>query len=281
MKNNSVKGRLMKIILTIIIIIILIFIYFNIPYSPVLNDYKRLVNNISNDVAKVNGSITLDDLENIPVQLQKYILNNGYLNTNKVSHIKFYCKGVDFLLDKDKPKIKIDFTVNLFADNIKRFALIDSKMYGVPFQGLDVYENQKGFMKGVIAKNITLFNEIGNHMDRGELTTYIAEGMLFPSIFLSDKFLFEEIDEYSINVTVKDGNLIEIGTVFFNEKYEIIKLTIDKRYNTSTESFEKWSCLYGSYKQFNGVKRPTNLKAIWNFKSSDSVYFDTDNIFYN
>ncbi|WP_304340400.1 DUF6544 family protein [Metaclostridioides mangenotii] len=268
----------MKIFITLIIIIGIVIIYLNLPYSPVIKEYSRLVDNSINSASKINNVITQNDLKKLPIQLQKYIVNNGYIDSNKYNHINFYCKDVDFVLDESKPKIKIDFTVNLFADNLKRFALIDSKIYGLPFQGLDIYENQKGFMKGVIAKNITLFNDNADYMNRGELTTYLAEGILFPSIFLNDKFSFEEIDDLSVKVTVKDGNLIEGGIAYFNNKYEITKFVVDKRYNSSTKSYEKWTCEYGLYRLNNGVKIPTSLKAVWNLKSGDLIYFDTNNI---
>ena len=45
-------------------------------------------------------------------------------------------------------------------------ALIDSSMFGIPFEGYDYYQNETGGMKGVIAKAITLFDQTGADMDK-------------------------------------------------------------------------------------------------------------------
>lgn len=44
-------------------------------------------------------------------------------------------------------------------------ALIDSSMFGIPFEGYDYYWNGTGGMKGVIARAITLFDQTGADMD--------------------------------------------------------------------------------------------------------------------
>lgn len=38
-------------------------------------------------------------------------------------------------------------------------ALIDSRMFGIPFEGYDYYQNGIGGMKGMLAKAIPLFNQ--------------------------------------------------------------------------------------------------------------------------
>lgn len=43
-----------------------------------------------------------------------------------------------------------------FINEPCRMALIDSSMFGIPFEGYDYYQNGTGGMKGVIAKAITL-----------------------------------------------------------------------------------------------------------------------------
>ncbi len=50
-------------------------------------------------------------------------------------------------------------------------ALIDSSIFGIPFEGYDSYQNGTGGMKGVIAKAITLFDQTGTDMDKACLAT--------------------------------------------------------------------------------------------------------------
>lgn len=36
----------------------------------------------------------------------------------------------------------------------------------------------------------------------------------------------------------------------------------------------KWSAVCEDYKDINGIKYPTTLKAVWHYKTGDLVYFD-------
>ena len=51
----------------------------------------------------------------------------------------------------NKPNIKIDYTAYDFVKEPTRIALIDSKIYGITFQGIDTCKDGKGSMKGIIA----------------------------------------------------------------------------------------------------------------------------------
>ncbi|MDY3917602.1 MAG: DUF6544 family protein [Candidatus Limivivens sp.] len=48
--------------------------------------------------------------------------------------------------------LKIDYTQYNFIHEPCRMALIDSSMFGIPFEDYDYYQNGTGGMKGVIAK---------------------------------------------------------------------------------------------------------------------------------
>ena len=60
----------------------------------------------------------------------------------------------------DKP-IKIDYTQYDFVNQPNRIAYIGSSMYDIPFEGVDVFLDGTGAMKGVIAKLFVLFNQMG------------------------------------------------------------------------------------------------------------------------
>ena len=76
-----------------------------------------------------------------------------------MSYLKMEYRDVDFMQDRTGPALKIDYTQYNFVSEPSRMALIDSSMFGVPFEGYDYYQNGIRGMKGVIAKGITLFNQ--------------------------------------------------------------------------------------------------------------------------
>ncbi|MCI8337785.1 MAG: hypothetical protein HFH62_03740 [Lachnospiraceae bacterium] len=54
-------------------------------------------------------------------------------------------------------------------------ALIDSSIFGIPFEGYDSYQNRTGGIKGVIAKAITMFDLTGTDMDKTCLATFTKD----------------------------------------------------------------------------------------------------------
>lgn len=52
--------------------------------------------------------------------------------------------------------------------------------------------------------------------------------------------------------------------------------TNDREYadtNGNTQQV-RWSAVCADYKDVNGIKCPTTLKAVWHFETGDLVYFD-------
>lgn len=159
-----------------------------------------------------------------------------------------------------------------------RMALIDSSMFGIPFEGYDYYQNGTGGMKCVIAKAITLFDQKGADMDKACLATFLAESLFAPSILLQDYITFEEISDFEVRATITYGGQTASGIFNFNEQYEMISFTTNDRAATGTDGnteYILWSAICSDYQlSENGIKHPTKFQAVWNYPDEDFVYFD-------
>ena len=157
-------------------------------------------------------------------------------------------------------------------------ALIDSSMFGIPFEGYDYYQNGTGGMKGVFAKAITLFDQTGADMDKACLATFLAESLFAPTILLQDYITFEEISDYEVKATITYGGQTASGIFTFNEQYEMISFTTNDRAVAGTDGsmeYIPWSALCGDYKvSTNSIKYPSKFQAVWNYPDGDFVYFD-------
>lgn len=269
----------MSILIIIATIILVIAIWFNIPYSPVKSEFAKEVKEcVEKSDSNPKGVITKEDFEKFPSAIQKYVENCGYIGTPYKSYLRMFYKNVDFMQGKTGPKLKIDYTQIDFAAKPYRLALIDSSMFGIPFQGYDYYKNGVGGMKGVIAKCFILFNQTGAEMDKACLATYLAEIMFLPSALLNEYISFEEIDDYKVRATITYGGQICSGVFAFNQNYEYISFTTNDRVVTNSNGTMEnilWSALCGDYEvSANGIKYPSTFKAVWNYPEGDFVYFD-------
>lgn len=182
------------------------------------------------------------------------------------------------MFSNDKPMLKIDYTQYNFVKELNRIAYIDSSMYGIPFEGLDTYDNGLGSMKGVIAKQFTLFHQTGKAMDQSGLVTFLAECLLIPNAALQDYVDWEAIDDCHAKATISRYGISVSGVFTFNEKGEMLSFTTDDRgvalIDDGTSKKVRWSIVCDNYKEINGTKKPTFFQAIWHYDDGDLVYFD-------
>lgn len=274
------KHKMFIVIGVLLIFIGGIMIWFNISYSPTKADFKNDIKELISDKQLLmdEGVFSETDFEHLPVVVQKYIHNCGYIGTPRMSYMKMEYKNVAFMQGKNGPALTIDYTQYNFVKEPCRMALIDSCMFAVPFEGYDYYQNGIGGMKGVIAKCITLFDQKGKEMDKACLATYLAEAMFAPSILLQDNISFEEISEYEVKATITYKGETASGIFTFNEKYEMILFTTKDRGVTNpdgTMEYVPWSAICNEYRVLeNGIKQPVKLQAVWNYPEGDFVYFD-------
>ncbi len=264
----------------LLIIIGVVLVWFHIPYSPVKKEFSKDIDALKADYQlKMHGHLfEAEDFSHLPFAIQRYIDVCGYIGIPQMSYLKMEYHDVDFMQGKNGPALKIDYTQYDFVAKPSRMALIDSSMFGIPFEGYDYYQNGVGGMKGVIAKGITLFDQTGADMDKACLATYLAESMFAPSILLQDYISFEEISDYEVKATISYAGQTASGIFTFNEQYEFVSFTTNDRAVSNTDGtmeYIPWSAVCGEYcVSESGIKYPTKFKAIWNYPDGDFVYFD-------
>jgi hypothetical protein len=262
----------------LLIIITGVVVWFLIPFSPMKVEFTRLKDKIYSGMKPINKTFTQDDIKGLPIPLQRYFIVCGFIGKQKMINIRMIHKDVDFIFSSKMPVLKIDCTQINSAEIPERVALIDTRLYGIPFQGIDAYVNGVGSMKGVIAKGITLFNQTGDAMNQSSLVNCLAESLLIPSIVLQDYIHWEAIDENSVIGTISFYGLSVSGIFHFDSKGFMDTFTTDDRRYVQpdgTVKNVKWSAVCADYREVGGFQQPKSVKAIWHMPEGDLVYFDS------
>ena len=274
------KRKKMIVLISITVVFLLLIVWFCIPYSPLKSDFKKDTEELQTKNMIYTGDevFTSDEFKDFPTSIRKYIENNGYIGKPKMNLVKMEYHDVAFSQGRSGPNLTIDYTQYDYVSCPCRLALIESSMFGIPFQGYDYYCDGRGGMKGVIAKLITLFDQTGEDMDKACLATFLAESMFVPTALLQDYIAFEEISEYQVKATITAYGQTVSGIFTFNEDYEMISFSTNDRAVTGSDGsaeYVPWSAVCGDYKiGDDGIKHPTCFKAIWNYPDGDFVYFD-------
>lgn len=258
----------------------LILIWFHIPYSPVKKQFQGDIGELisENRLSFDHPLFTEQDFADLPETIQKYIEHCGYIGTPKMSYLNMEYRDVDFMQGREGPALTIDYSQYNFVKKPSRMALIDSSMFGIPFEGYDYYRDGTGGMKGVIAKAITLFDQMGADMDKACLVTFLAESLFVPTALLQDYITFEELGDFEVKAIISYGGQTASGVFSFNEQYEMISFTTNDRAvagEDGTFAYVPWSALCSGYELAeSGIRYPTKFQAVWNYPDGDFVYFD-------
>ncbi|MDF2821068.1 MAG: hypothetical protein K0R15_1509 [Clostridiales bacterium] len=270
------------IILGIVAVVVLsVILFFNISYSKTKTEFNRASIMLRNKTKGTNDVFTVEEIKGLPAPVKKYFNYCGFIGSRKMTYMKATFKNVTFKLGKDKPTLLIEYTQYNFVNKPDRIALIDSSLFGIPFQGFDSYIDGVGSMKGVLAKSYTLFDQRGETMNKASLVTFLAECFIIPTVILQDYITWEGIDETHAKATISYYDISASGIFTFSDKGEMISFTTDDRVATETDGTSNnvsWTAICSDYKESNGIKIPTVLKALWHYKEGDQVYFVGDQI---
>lgn len=279
--QKKVRKRKMLVVLGVLFILIgMLLIWFHIPYSPVKKQFEKDITALTeeNRLSTNQDVFTYEDFSDLPLPIQKYMEHCGYIGQPKMSYLQMEYYDVAFAQGRSGPNLTIDYRQYDFVKEPCRMALIDSSMFGVPFEGYDYYQNGTGGMKGVIGKVITLFDQRGSEMNQACLVTFLAESLFAPNIILQDYILFEEINDYQVRATITYKGQTASGIFAFNDQYEMVSFTTNDRAivgNDGSIEYVPWSALCGDYQRSeNQIMYPTKFQAVWNYPDGDFVYFD-------
>ncbi len=280
--KRRVKRKMGLILGVILLLVSVLVIYFNVPYSRLKTNFKDYLVESEENISE-NKKATKYTLEDLPQSMQNFYGYTKLVNKVNSNHVSFDFKDADFVNIEMNKTLKIDYSEHIFGDVPARFAFIDSSLYGIPFQGLDSFINGEGGMKGVVAKNITLFNQRGKEMNKAALVTWLAEIIFMPSQLLSGDVDIKEIDKNTVGVSITYDNIKASGIYKFLDSGELVEFTTDDRaliYNDGRLEHRKWSALYEDYKNNGDLLLPNRLKSKWHFDNEDIIYFDGTDIEY-
>jgi len=276
-KNKKRKNMWIFIVLTILFLLIVV--YLHVPFSPMKSYVEKTALSLKADKPS-NELFTEKDIVKLPDPVKRYFESCGYIGTPKMTYMKAFFKNTDFLLSKDKPYAKNNYTEYVFVKEPSRIALSEIKMFQIPLQAFESYIKGKGRMKGVIAKTFTLFDETGAEMDISSLVTVLSYCLIVPNLAIQNYIFWESIDDTHAKATISDCGISASGIFKFTENGEMISFTTNDRWETGDDGIKTqtpWSVILSDYEEKDGIRHPTSFKVVWHHKNDDLVYFNSNN----
>ena len=264
-------------ILILLSVVLVALIAFLLAPSKVQSRFTAIERTFLETVHPSDEVFTLQELQGYPQAIQNFYIKGGYIGKQKMSALKANFSDVPFSLGVGKPMVTIDYTQLNNADRPQRYARISSRIYGLPFEGLDSFSEGKGSMEGYLGKFFRLFNQRGDYMDKASLVTYLAEAFFLPSVALSEAVTYEQIDALHVKATMKAYGMEVSGVFTFLENGEMVSFTTNDRMAATFDGrLEQipWTAQCSDYTTVDGMRVPGRLKATWHYPEGDLLYFD-------
>jgi hypothetical protein len=266
--------------MTLIFLLILgVFVILSLVTKMIYNfNFKKEAQQVlSNSENAAEKKFSYDQLKGLPEPVQRYfknvlLENQSYINTIRLKHIGQFKTGIN----KNWVDIRGQQYYNTQIPSFiwkGKIGLICAK---------DMYLNGKGKLIIKLFHLFTIKKAEGRNYDQGELLRWLGESVWFPTNLLpSDRLQWHAINETSAKITLTYNTLSLFYIVTFNENDQICKLETKRYYENNT--LKTWIGECFKYKEINGVKVPTVLKASWIINKIEHNYalFQLEEIEYN
>jgi hypothetical protein len=219
--------------------------------------------------------VTEDDLKDLPLCVQKYLRYTGAVGKPQIANFRARCTG-QIRLKKDGNWM--DFTSeqhNFFRDPARLF-LIESTMYGIPFDGLHKFVGSNATMQIRVASLFQVVDARGPLMTKGETVTLFNDlCVMAPSRLVDKTIAWQTIDSLTAKAKFTNKGVTISALLYFNERGELINFVSDDRYESSdgiTYNNYRWTTPVKSYGEFGVRKAATYGEAIWTTPEGNFTY---------
>jgi hypothetical protein len=218
----------------------------------------------------------LRDIADLPEVLQQCLCASGFSDKKNVICCKINWKNAFLKTAYHQSWAPLVCKQVNFLPVPARIVYMQSRLMGiVPFGARDKYQNGKGSMLIKLMNIFTVSDTRGKEMDRAELVTILAETMLIPAYALQPYISWRELDQCTLEGVIHDRDITASGIFYFNEYHEFLRFETSDRYYTDHEGFKKykWIAYAGGYMERNGIRFPSEFRAVWKMPHEDYTYF--------
>jgi type IV secretory pathway TrbD component len=270
-------------IINLVILIAVIMAYADYNFEQkIIKERKKLFKNSKSVSEKI---ITKETISDLPLIIQKWLMNNGTVGKNPISNVHL-TQNLQLKLSPDqkswsKGKAEQYFTINppAFSWNI------NTNMKSIlSIVGRDKFENGNGEMIIKLLTLIPVANTKNSYkIDEATLQRYLAEIVWFPSASLSPHIKWESLDNLSAKATMTYNGVKGSGKFYFDEKGNFKKFVAMRFQNADAIEPSEWTIKATQTDERNGINIPIECEASWQLNNGQWTWLKViiTNIKYN
>ena len=219
--------------------------------------------------------LTEADTAHLPPVVQRYLAFVGAMDKPQVLNYRLRFSGA--LRNGPENKwMPMTAYQQSFVNPPARLFLIESSMFGIPFNAFHRYVGPEATFRVRLASLLTVVDAHGAEMNKSETVTLLNDMfILAPATLIDRNILWEELDPLTVRATwTNAGNTIS-AVVSFDNSGALVNFVSDDRSRTlDGKTYEqlRWSTPVGDWREFDGRKLPVKGEAIWTLPGGEFAY---------
>ncbi|NMC42087.1 MAG: hypothetical protein GYA43_13110 [Bacteroidales bacterium] len=214
-----------------------------------------------------------EKITGLPLVVQKWLGHSNIAGDRDIQNV--YMKQEGVMLSKPEGKWMPFKAEEYFAVGKPGFIWIaDVKAASlVRMAGRDLYENGKGHMLIRLYSLIPVVDSKGEKIDQGSMLRYLGEIIWFPVAALSPYIHWEPVDSTQARATMTYGGISATGVFRFNTEGEVVSFESMRYFDRRDgATLEHWFISAGGYKEFGGMRVPSEATVTWKMKDGDFTW---------
>lgn len=232
------------------------------------------------------GLLTAADTAHLPPVVQRYLEFVGAMDKPQVVNYRVRFSGA-LRNGPDDKWMPMTAYQQSFANPSARLFLIESSMFGIPFNALHRYVGPEATFRVRLASLLTVVDAYGAEMNKSETVTLLNDMfILAPATLIDRNILWEELDSLTVRATWTNAGNTVSAVVSFDNSGALVNFVSDDRSRTvDGKTYEqlRWSTPMGDWREFDGRKLPVKGGAIWTLPGGEFAYgrFELREVQYN
>lgn len=219
--------------------------------------------------------VTEEDLAPLPAAVRRYLRLTGSVGRSRVRDFQARFRGAI----QTRPGARwMPFVVEQtnFFDEPGRLFLIESRLFGIPFDGLHVYLGTTATMRVRVASLFTVVDARGPEMNQGETVTMLNDRcVLAPATLLDPAIRWDELDPLRVKATFANAGNTVSAELRFDAAGELTNFASDDRFRSSDgKTYERlrWTTPVREYRDYGGRRVAALGEAAWTTPEGEQPY---------
>jgi len=219
--------------------------------------------------------VSESDIVHLPAPVQRYLRYAGAIGKPRIQNFRAKYSG-QFRRTLSSGWMDFASRQYNFMDEPARIFLIESSLFGIPFDGLHLYVRSNATMQIKVASLFNVVDAKGPTMTKGETVTLFNDMcVMAPAALIDTAIQWESIDSTTAKATYTNkGNTIA-AILSFNSEGALIDFSSDDRYLSEdgiTYKNYRWTTPLKDYVNIDGRKVASYGEAVWHLPEGEFVY---------